>query len=125
MYLPEIDRYANVHTVGTMVANKLVAPLDRFEKYGSIAGRDIYDIHYFLSHEFGYRSEIIKERRGVDAILHLRWLIEFIKKHVTQTIIDQDLNTLLPQIVFQSVRKTLITETLMLLEDELKRRGSG
>lgn len=125
VFLTEIDRYANAQDVETMVANKLVAPLDRFEKYGSIAGRDIYDIHYFLSHGFGYRDEIIKERRGVVAISHLQRLIEFIKKHVTQTIIDQDLNMLLPQDIFQSVRKMLIHETLMLLGDELKRIGKS
>ena len=120
VYLSEIDRYVNTHTVETMVANKLVAPIDRYEKHGTIAGRDIYDIHYFLSHGYGYRHAIIKERRNVEADVYIHQLIAFIRKNVTQKVIDQDLNTLLPKDVFTLVRKTLIYETLVLLSDSLK-----
>jgi len=46
--LEEIDRFITCQTKETMFAHKLVAVLDRFEKTGGIAGRDIYDIHYFF-----------------------------------------------------------------------------
>jgi len=118
--LPEIDRYANVHTVETMVANKLVAPFDRFEKYGSIAGRDIYDIHYFLSHHLPYSKIIIEERRKTDSVTYLKELIAFIQTNVSQRVIEQDLNMLLQPAVFQIIRKTLKNETLMLLANELQ-----
>ena len=45
-----------------MFAHKLVAVMDRFKKTGSIAGRDIYDIHYFFMNGFEYDADVIKER---------------------------------------------------------------
>ena len=45
----------------------------------------------------------------------------FIKKHMTQTIINEDLNTLLLYKQFQQVRKVLIPETLAILELELEK----
>ena len=47
-YFTEIDRLMNSQTIETMFANKLVAIIDRVELHQSIAGRDIYDIHYFF-----------------------------------------------------------------------------
>jgi hypothetical protein len=40
---------------------------------------------------------------------------------VTQTIINEELNTLLPYKKFQQIRKVLIPETLALLEREQER----
>ncbi|GAH55541.1 unnamed protein product, partial [marine sediment metagenome] len=48
-------------------------------------------------------------------------LIDFINTHITQTVIDQDLNVLLPPAVFKIIRKSLKSETILLLKDELKR----
>jgi hypothetical protein len=48
-------------------------------------------------------------------------LISFIKERVTQTIINEDLNTLLPNNRFQQIRKILIPETLSLLMREQKK----
>lgn len=121
LYLGEVDRYALCQTRQTMVANKLVALIDRFEKHHVIAGRDIYDIHHFLSLGYPYKKEIIEERRKTSVLDYLSELKEFIKEKITDTIITQDLSYLLPFEKFNSIRKTLKTETLILIADEIKR----
>jgi len=119
-YLPDIDRIAICQTIESMFANKMVALTDRYKKRGTIAGRDIYDIHYFFSHGYNYKKEIIEERTGGKVLAYLKEMRDFIRKKVSQKIIDQDLNFLLPSIKFQAIRETLKTETLMLIEDEIK-----
>ncbi|HLC44772.1 MAG TPA: nucleotidyl transferase AbiEii/AbiGii toxin family protein [Patescibacteria group bacterium] len=121
LYLSDINRYALCQTKDTMVANKLVAPLDRHEHYGTVAGRDIYDIGYFLSHGYPYRKEVIEERRGIPVVQHLEALIDFIRGAVTDRIIAEDLNYLLPAASFRAIRKTLKQEVLVLLSDEINR----
>jgi hypothetical protein len=79
-----------------MFANKLVAVTDRYNMHKTIAGRDIYDIHYFLVHGYAYHGPVIQERTGLSPKDYLGRLIDFIKEHVTQMIINEDLNTLLP-----------------------------
>lgn len=116
----EIDRMLMCQTKETIVSNKLVAPLDRWKKHKRIAGRDIYDIHYFLSHGYRYIPDILSERTGVSGVQFFEKLIVFIRTHVNQRIITEDLNTLLPPLIFQQVRKTLIQETLVLLEGQKK-----
>lgn len=120
-YLPDIDRYARCQTLSTMVANKLIAPLDRYEKNRSIAARDLYDLHYFLTHGYRYREQIIIERRHQPARAYLKDLREFIDKRITTKIINEDLNTLLPRPVFARLRRTIKAETLLLLKDEISR----
>lgn len=120
-YIAEIDRMVGVQTVETMFANKLVALTDRYKKNGSIAGRDLYDIQHFLINGYNYNREIIKERTGKVAKLYILELIKFIEKNITQTIINQDLNSLLPADTFRKISKNLKTETVMLLKDELTR----
>jgi predicted nucleotidyltransferase component of viral defense system len=120
-YLAEIDRYAICQTKETMVANKLVALVDRFEKHNVIAGRDIYDINYFLSLGYPYKKEVIQERRKTTVYSYLAELREFIKNKVTERIINEDLSYLLPFEKFKTIRKTLKTETLILITDEIKR----
>lgn len=115
IYLADINRYATCQTRDTMVANKLVAPMDRWEKHRTIAGRDIYDIHYFLSHGYAFRGDIIRQRRGVDASVYLEQLITFITDRVTDRILTEDLNYLLPPARFQIIRKILKADTLLLL----------
>jgi predicted nucleotidyltransferase component of viral defense system len=117
-YLSEIDRMMTCQTVETMFANKLVAVTDRYHQYESIAGRDIYDIHHFFVHGYSYDAQVIQERTGLEPKEYFSELSEFIKKHVTQTIINEDLNTLLPNKQFQQIRKVLIPETLAILERE-------
>ena len=120
-YLSEIDRFMNCQTVETMFANKLVSLIDRYEKNKSIAGRDIYDIHHFFMHGYSYEQKIIKERRGVGVKDFLQELIDFIEEKVSQTVINQDLNTILPKEKFSQIRKVVKNETLTFLRDELKR----
>ena len=120
-YLFEIDRYAVCQTKETMFANKLVAVTDRYQKYKTIAGRDIYDIHHFFLQGIGYIDEIIQERTGKKAPDYLKELKTFIDKKITDTIISQDLNYLLPIAKFQHIRKSLKRETLLFLSDEIKR----
>lgn len=120
-YLGEIDRYALCQTKETMVANKLVALIDRFEKHHVIAGRDLYDIHHFLSLGYPYKKEIIEERRKTLTLNYLIEVKEFIKDRITERIITQDLSYLLPFEKFNAIRKSLKTETLILITDEIKR----
>ena len=119
--LSEIDRTALCQTIETMFANKLVAALERFERTGGVAGRDIYDIHYFFMHGYKYKPEIIEERRGTTVKEFLTTLIDFINKEVNETVINQDLNLLLSSTKFAQIRKTLKHEVLVFLNDELKR----
>lgn len=111
----DIDRFLPCQTIGTMVANKLVTPIDRFEKHGTIAGRDLYDIHHFLFQGFPWNAAVIEERTHMPVQKFLRSLRAFIDEHVTQTVIDQDLNTLLPPKQFREVRRVLKQETIVLL----------
>lgn len=118
----EIDRMITCQTADTMFANKMVALIDRFQKRSSIAGRDLYDIHYFFLAGQNYNEEVIKERTGKSAPQFFRQLIKFIEEHFTDTIITQDLSVLLPYSKFQAIRGTLKRELLALLRDELGRQ---
>jgi predicted nucleotidyltransferase component of viral defense system len=117
-YFPEIDRLINSQTIDTMFANKLVAVTDRYAQHKTIAGRDIYDIHHFFVQGYAYHGAVIQERTGLEPEAYLRKLSSFIREHVTQTIINEDLNSLLPARQFQQIRKILIPETLSFLERE-------
>ncbi len=119
IFLPEIDRLVNCQTIETMFANKLVAPIDRFQKYKKIAGRDMYDIHYFFSQGYKFKKEIIEERMKTDVQSYIKILIDFIEKEITETILTQDISTLLPNDKFQKIRKTLKPEVLMFLRSVL------
>ena len=117
-YLTEIDRLINCQTIETMFANKLVAVTDRYNIYKTVAGRDIYDIHHFFTQGYSYNSKVIKERTGLESKDYFSNLFDFIEKHVNQTIINEDLNSLLNTNQFQQIRKILIPETLHLLAME-------
>jgi len=120
-YLQEIDRYGCCQTKETMFSNKLVAIIDRYIKYGSIAGRDIYDINYFFINGYHFLPEIIKERTKKNTPDYLQELEIFIEKKITDKIISEDLSFLLPYDKFLSIKKILKKETLMFLRDEIKR----
>lgn len=117
-YFKEIDRLMKSQTIETMFTNKLVALTDRHEKHQTIAGRDIYDIHHFFVQGYKYIGAVIQERTGLAPKDYFAQLISFVQKHVHQTIINEDLNTLLPQDKFQQIRKILIPETLHFLSEE-------
>lgn len=120
-YLAEIDRIFICQTVETMFANKLVAPIDRFKKYKSIAGRDFYDIHHFFLSGYRYEPAVISERTQMTVPAFLGKLVDFTKRELTETVINEDLNALLPLTTFQKIRPILKRETLMFLENELAR----
>ena len=124
-YFTEIDRVLNSQTLETMVANKLVAVTDRYKLHHTIAGRDVYDINYFLVHGYNYHAPIISERTGLPVSEYFRKLVEFIKEKVTLTLVNEDLNTLLPPSQFQQIRRILIPETIALITRELDRLEKG
>ena len=117
----EIDRIFTCQTKETMFAHKLVAVMDRFKKTGTIAGRDIYDIHYFFMNGFEYDADIIKERTGTETKEFLSDLADFINRKVTEKIISEDLNALLPYEEFIKMRGVLKREVLTLIQDEINR----
>ncbi|MBU0647157.1 nucleotidyl transferase AbiEii/AbiGii toxin family protein [Patescibacteria group bacterium] len=119
--MAEIDRIIMCQTIETMFANKLVALIDRYEKNNSIAGRDIYDIHYFFFQGFRYNEKVIEERRKKSLAIFFKEIIEFIEKNIDETIINQDINMLLSYDKFNKIRKVLKSETLMFLRDEERR----
>jgi hypothetical protein len=119
--LVEIDRIMECHTIPTMVANKLVACMDRYTQHNAIAGRDIYDVRHFLLQGYRYDEAVIVERTGKGAVQFLTELVAFIEKHVTLRTIDQDINTLLPYEQFSRIRTYLKQETVQLLRDEIAR----
>lgn len=120
-YLAEIDRYAVCQTIETMFAHKLVALTDRYKKHRMIAGRDLYDIHHFFMQGYHYTGKIITERTGKTVLKYLEILAQFIKKQMTDTVISEDLNFLLPQERFVKIKKILKEESLRFIQDEIKR----
>jgi predicted nucleotidyltransferase component of viral defense system len=118
-YIPPISMTGICQTIETMFSHKLIAPLDRIKNGGKIAGRDIYDIHYFFTQGYKYIDKVIKERRKVSSLTHLTELHDFVEKKVTKKIIDEDLNTLLDYKKFIVIRKYLKKELLTFLEKEI------
>jgi len=117
----EIDRVLICQTKETMVAHKLVTPLDRFKKTGGLAGRDIFDIHHFLLAGFAYDHLIIGERRRQSLKEFFIELRDFIERRITDKVITEDLSSLLPPAEFIRARKILKRETISLLGDEIAR----
>jgi predicted nucleotidyltransferase component of viral defense system len=117
MFLPEINRLVKCQTIETMFANKLVTVIDRYNRHKDIEARDLYDINYFFLSGFNFKQEIIKERTGLDTQEYFKKLIDFIDKKVSQKMIDQDLNMLLPLEKFNKIRKTLKQDTLLYLRN--------
>jgi predicted nucleotidyltransferase component of viral defense system len=122
IFIPPISMTGVCQTIETMFSHKLVAPLDRVEKGGKIAGRDLYDIHHFFLQGYNFKDNIIEERRKKSSLEHLVELRNFIKKSVTKRIIDEDLNTLLDYKKFTSIRKHLKEELISLIEKEIEKR---
>ncbi len=119
--LPDIDRILTCQTKETMVAHKLLALIGRFESTGHIAGRDMYDIHSFFLKGYGYNNNVILEARGVPVKQFFAELIDFIQREVTDRMIAEDLNPLLPYTQFSLIRKVLRREVISLMNDEIKR----
>jgi hypothetical protein len=97
----------------------MVAVKDRYDRKQSIAGRDIYDIHYFFLKNLNYNLDVVEERTGLSVKEYLVFLRNFIENKINQNLIDQDLNTLLPFETYNKIRKTLKQETIMFLDNEI------
>lgn len=122
--LIDIDRIFTCQTIETMFANKLVSLIDRFHKSGSIAGRDLYDIHFFFENSHRYTEAVILERAQKPLSAFFEDLIAFIEQQVTDGLLAEDLNALVPPETFRRIRKTLKQETLVFLRDELARQNN-
>ena len=116
----DIDRTIICQSKETMFGNKLVAVLDRWQRHGAIAGRDIYDIHHFFSQNFSFNEAVIRERTGKSTKDFLVELTAFIEKNVTETIITQDLSNLLDPDQLRKARKSLKQDTLIFLKTYLE-----
>ena len=120
-YIAEIDRFISCQTIETMFANKLIALTNRYKKNKSIAVRDVYDIHHFFEQGYRYNPEIITVRTGETMKEYLQEAVLFIEEKVTEKDITNDLSFLLEYKHYQTVRKTLKKETIMLVNDEIRR----
>ncbi len=114
--LNELNLASLTQTQSTMVGNKLVATIGRYEKHGSVAGRDFYDLHYFLTRGFEINKAIVQERTGMTFNTYINKLIKFIETKVTDTILYEDLNPLLPQIKLKHSIAKLRQELLWMLK---------
>lgn len=123
--LNDIARIVVCQDIATMFANKLVAVIDRYERNKSIAGRDIYDIHHFFLNGYNYNGEVIRERTGLALLEFFKKLRLFIDTHIAVSVLDQDLNPLLAYEQFRKIRKTLKIETIMFINEEIKRLGQA
>ena len=120
-YLSEIDRYATCQTVETMFSHKLVSLTDRYKKHKMIAGRDLYDIHYFFLNGQTYISQIIEERTGKSVQKYFIELKNFIENKINDKVISEDLNFLLPAEKFKMIRKTIKQETTLFISEEIEK----
>lgn len=116
-YLPLIQRYAICQTPDTAFANKLVAVKERWEKYKSLASRDLYDIRAFFINGFKINAAVIEERQKKPAQDYLSELAEFIDFKFNQKVIDEDLNLLLDRKRFFQIRRVLKQDVLMFLKE--------
>jgi len=124
-YLSPIERTAMCQTIETMFAHKLIALIDRYKQGGSIAGRDVYDIHYFFLQGYNYNSQVIIERTGVSVLEYFQKLKEFVENRITRKILEEDLNILLEYKKFRQVNKYLKKEILNFIDIEIKRLSAG
>lgn len=119
--LRQVRMYCNGHTLDTMFANKLYACKARYDKNGKIAGRDFYDIYKFFLEGMGINVKVIEERTGESYVGYLKVLISFIDKHLTEKLLNQDLNPLLKQEELDKVLPNIKDSIIVFLEDEISR----
>ncbi|MBU4480019.1 nucleotidyl transferase AbiEii/AbiGii toxin family protein [Patescibacteria group bacterium] len=107
-------------------AHKLVAVTDRYNnktrKDRVIANRDIYDIYFFFTHNFGFNEKIIELRTGKTVVDYLNYLIDFIKNNVDNKNILDGLGSLADEEKRVWIKENLKKEILILLEIEKKSR---
>ena len=119
--LSEIDRILTCQTIETMFAHKLLALIGRSQAHGSIAGRDVYDVHFFFMRGYRYSVDVIREGSGMEVKDFFSKLLAFADQEITDKVLSEDLNYLLPTTKFQLMRKVLKREVLTLIRSEISR----
>jgi predicted nucleotidyltransferase component of viral defense system len=119
--LREVDMFCNTHTIGTMVANKLVAATNRLETKGKPAGRDYYDLHSFFLQGLPINKAVVEDVSGMAYIPYLEKLMSVVEDVVTEDFLQIDLNPLLPADRLNFIRDKIRPELLVFLRDEIKR----
>lgn len=113
--LAELNRIALTQTQSTMVANKMVAALGRLKNTNTVAGRDFYDLHHFLSKGYQVNQKIVEERTGQTYVDYLAQLIQYIEVDLTEDKLYQDINPLIPGNEVKKTVQHLRQELLWLL----------
>lgn len=119
--LEQVNMYCNGHTLDTMFANKLVACKARYDKNGKIAGRDFYDIYQFFLQGLDINTKVVEDKMDMDYIVYLESLIPFIGEHLTDKLLNQDLNPLLKQREIDDLLPHLKEDVVIFLQDEISR----
>lgn len=119
--LEQVNMYCNGHTLDTMFANKLVACKARYDKNGKIAGRDFYDTYQFFLQGIDINKKVVEDRTSVKYIDYIRSLIPFINTHLTDKLLNQDLNPLMKQRDVDTLLPHLKDDLIIFLQDEISR----
>lgn len=119
--LKELGIVCRAQTLQTMVANKMVAALARYEQKGEPAGRDFFDIREFLLAGYPIKKEIVEERTGLSYTNYVSKLRDFVQHKLMPSDLYSDLNSLLPPHNFKNLINQIIPDLKMLLGDELAR----
>lgn len=113
------DRYQNLNYLGIMIkvmhvedmfTHKLCALTNR----KSIAGRDVFDIYYFLKDNIKINHEIIKQRTNMDVSEYIDYSIYTIK-NIKKTSLLNGIGELVDEDVKSFVKNKLQDETINLL----------
>ncbi len=122
--LKELGLVCRVQTISTMVANKFVAALNRYDEKGRAAGRDFFDLREFMVAGLPVNRAVVEERMGTSYEEHIRRLLDFVKNTLKASDLYVDLNPLLPPKNFKFEVDQIIPDLTMLLTDELARAKS-
>jgi len=117
--LSELNSYCNGHTIDTMVANKMLAAKGRFDKKGKISGRDFYDLNYFLRKGFKVNRSVVQDISKVSYKEYISQLINLVEKNLTERILNEDLNNLLPTSYLNKKLPRIKEELLFMLKQEI------
>lgn len=123
--LKELGLVCRAQTLSTMVSNKLVAALSRYEQKGSPAGRDFFDLREFLSAGYPINRDIVVERMAMSYDEYVSRLLEFVSHQLKPNDLYVDLNPLLPPHSFKNTIDQIIPDLKILLADELARAREG
>lgn len=119
--LPELNLVCQVQTVGTMVANKLVASLGRIKNNGRVSGRDFFDLREFLVAGLPINHSVVEERTGQGYTKYVAQVLEYVRSSMSREELYQDLNPLLSPKNFKYTVNQIIPDLVILLQDELAR----